>query len=93
MGRVGDGVKVREIFLYAAHADAVAAALDPDTQVRIRVARDGGQDVIELSLSGPEIPEDRVRDVFRRITRLRADTVRRVDDLAQTKPLEDARDF
>lgn len=92
-GRVGDGVKVREIFLYAPHAEALAKALGPAVDVRIRITREGTRDCIALDLSGPPRPQEQVAEAFRSITRLRPDRVRWHDTLTQTSPLEDARDF
>lgn len=92
-GRVGDGVKVREIFLYAPQAQALARAVGPDVDVRIRITREGARDCIALDLSGPPRPDDQVAEAFRSITRLRPDRVRWHQTLTQTAPLEDARDF
>lgn len=92
-GRVGDGVKVREIFLYAPHAAALAANLGPGVTARIRVTREAGRDHISLDLSGPRCSDDVVIETFRKITRLRPDRVRWHQTLPQTPPLEDARDF
>lgn len=92
-GRVGDGVKVREIFLYAAHADALAEAMGDGTDARIRVGRDGGADHIALELTGLRRPDADVRDAFQRITRLRADEIRWTDTPTFPRKLEDTREF
>lgn len=92
-GRVGDGVKVREIFLYATHATALARALGAGTDARIRISRANDKDHIALTLSGPVRPEAEVRAAFQRITRLRPDVVRWQSTLDQTQHLEDAREF
>ncbi len=92
-GRVGDGVKLREIFLYAAHADALAEALGPGVQVRIRVGRKAGADLVTLEMSGPPCPDEETREAFRRITRLRADEIRWTDTPVEGRKLEDSRDF
>ncbi|RFP88492.1 phenylacetate--CoA ligase family protein [Rhodobacteraceae bacterium 63075] len=92
-GRVGDGVKVREIFLYRAHAEALAAALGPDVSARIRVANADGCDRIEIALSGSRCPDAEVQESFRRITRLRADHISWHARFTETDLLEDTRDF
>lgn len=92
-GRVGDGVKVREIFLYSVHARALADALGDDVSASIVVRRDEGRDCIAVDLSGPRCPDDRVQEAFRGITRLRADDIRWHDALPRAVPLEDTRDF
>lgn len=92
-GRVGDGVKVREIFLYASQATAIAAALGTGVHARIRITRVGGRDSITLDLSGPRQPDEMVHDAFRRITRLRPDRLCWHDTLTQPGQVEDARDF
>jgi hypothetical protein len=92
-GRVGDGVKVREIFLYAAQADALARALGDGVATRIRVSREGGKDHIALELTGPPRPEPQVQDAFQRITRLRANAIRWTTTPSFDQPLEDTREF
>ena len=92
-GRVGDGVKVREIFVYAAHMTALAADLGPGVTAALCVTSEDGVDRLTLDLCGPSCPEDRVREAFRRITRLRPDHVRWHDRLPRTTLLEDAREF
>ncbi len=92
-GRIGDGVKVREIFLYAAHAKALAAALGPDVAARIRVVREDGIDRIVIELTGTRCTDGRVQEAFHRITRLRVDHIRWAARLTGTDLLEDNRDF
>jgi phenylacetate-CoA ligase len=92
-GRAGAGVKVREIFVYPAHAEALAARLGPGTAARVVVWREAGQDRITLELSGAPRPEDEVVEAFRRITRLRADRVLWHDAMGEGKLLEDRREF
>ncbi|WP_258523868.1 phenylacetate--CoA ligase family protein [Roseovarius sp. TE539] len=92
-GRVGDGVKVREIFVYATHARALSRSLGGGSEARIRISREGGSDHITLELSGPARPEEEILDAFQRITRLRADTVIRCDRHTISEPLEDNREF
>jgi hypothetical protein len=86
-------VKVREIFVYPAHAEALAARLGPGTAARVVVWREAGQDRITLELSGAPRPEDEVVEAFRRITRLRADRVLWQDAMGEGKLLEDRREF
>lgn len=92
-GRVGDGVKVREIFLYASQVARLAADLGPGVTGCIRITRQSGRDHIALDLSGPPCADETVTETFRRITRLHPDRVRWLETLTQTHPLEDARDF
>ncbi|MGD9864802.1 MAG: phenylacetate--CoA ligase family protein, partial [Pseudodonghicola sp.] len=90
-GRVGAGVKVREIFVYPDHLARLAADLPGIGAARARIGRSDGRDVVTLELTGPPLPEAAVRDAFRRITRLGADRVVWVDSFSIPVPLEDLR--
>jgi phenylacetate-CoA ligase len=90
-GRVGAAVKVREIFVYPLHARQLAEWLDGADEARIRIARAGGRDRIEIELTGRPHPEDEVIDRFRAISRLRADEIRWVETFTINSELEDVR--
>jgi len=92
-GRVGDGVKVREIFLYASHATALAQSLGSGVEASFRVWREDGVDRITIELSGTARPDAEVRDIFHRLTRLRVDYIRRQKRLTNPGLLEDSRVF
>ncbi len=92
-GRVGAGVKVREIFIYPAHLGALAARLDGVEAVRARITRQAGKDHIALEYRGPALPDARIADAFQTVTRLRADTVVRVETFTIETEIDDARRF
>lgn len=91
-GRVGAGVKVREIFVYPDHLERLAAELGGQGRAaRLRIDREGPRDLLTLELTGPPVAEADVRDAFRRITRLRLDRVVAVAGFTIPQPLHDAR--
>lgn len=92
-GRVGAGVKVREIFIYPAHLNAVTTRLDGLESVRACVTRQHGRDHIALEYRGRTLPETAIEEAFRTVTRLRADTVTRVDAFTIETDIDDARRF
>lgn len=95
-GRCGAGVKVREIFLYPHHADALAARLGPGAQARIAIARTAGRDAITLEVAGTQAKDAAIAEAFRALTRLRPDRIRRLGgagDFTIESRLADARDF
>jgi phenylacetate-CoA ligase len=79
-GRVGAAVKVREIFIYPRHVEAVAAQVAGLEQLTLVVTRADHRDEItaQTCLSADvdqAAAETQLRDVFPRITRLRLDHV------------------
>lgn len=91
-GRMGAGVKVREIFIYPDHLTRLAADLPgPGREARAAITREGGRDVITVELTGPPVPEPQVAEAFRRITRLGLDRVVATDRFTIAAPLHDAR--
>lgn len=92
-GRVGDGVKVREIFLYAAHAAALITRLGSVNDARIKVWNEGDIERISLELTGDRCSETEVREAFSQNTRLRADYIDWPLKPTISQPLEDVRYF
>lgn len=98
-GRVGAAVKVREIFVYPKHVEALAAGLDRVEEARVAVQESGGRDEITVELlgsaeTGGADRDSRVVEAFRRLTRLRPDRVHWVASTAEftiDRPLADLR--
>jgi phenylacetate-CoA ligase len=79
-GRVGAAVKIREIFVYPHHVDAVVEQVDGLQELRLSVARTDNRDQITAHLlpsSGADSGtlEAAVHAAFTRVTRLRIDHV------------------
>ncbi|MCC5986352.1 MAG: phenylacetate--CoA ligase family protein [Pararhodobacter sp.] len=90
-GRVGSGVKVREIFIYPHHLARLSLELSGETEARARITREGSRDVITLELTGPRLPEDAVIAAFRRLTRLGVDHLHWIKRFTVSTPLQDDR--
>jgi len=90
-GRVGSGVKVREIFIYPHHLTRLALELSDKCEARARITREAGRDVITLELTGPRLPDDEVLAAFRRLTRLGVDRLVWTDQFTVATPLQDDR--
>ncbi len=91
-GRVGAGVKVKEIFLYPVQARHLAERLGA-SEARIRITRAGGRDRIAIELTGTPVAEDAVREAFFALARLKPDRIDWVRRFTIETALEDARDF
>jgi phenylacetate-CoA ligase len=96
-GRIGAARKIREIFVYPDHLNALAGQIDGLAEARLCVSRENHRATITLELlpSGTKtIPLDAVANCFRTLTRLRADrfiTVPSADAFTHTEPIaEDA---
>lgn len=90
-GRVGSGVKVREIFIYPHHLAQLSRELSDGTEARARITREGGRDVITIELTGPRLPEDDITAAFRRLTRLGVDRLVWTERFTIPAPLQDDR--
>lgn len=91
LGRVGSGVKVREIFVYPDHLVRLARETGPGIEIRARVLREQGRDVILAEVNGPPADPARLRDGFRRITRLNLDRIAQVGAFTFDSALRDDR--
>ncbi len=91
LGRVGSGVKVREIFIYPDHLAWLARELAPGTEIRLCIDRDDGRDVITAEITGPTADPEQLQAAFRRITRLRLDRHAQVAVFTFGQALHDAR--
>lgn len=85
-GRVGQAVKAREIFIYPRQIEDVAIRLEGVRNAQAIVTRPGTREEITLRLepepeaaASPETLKTRAGDVFRELTRLRADHIQLVD--------------
>jgi phenylacetate-coenzyme A ligase PaaK-like adenylate-forming protein len=80
LGRTGQSIKVREIFVYPRHMDEIRARVDGARRVQGTVRRRGGRDEVDLLVEveegadGPAV-EAAVRDACTALTRLRAGNV------------------
>ena len=92
-GRVGAAVKVREIFVYPAHLAGLADNANGVQEARMSVTREGSRDLIRIEYTGAEGREDMLSEAFTKRTRLRADTVVRVDAFSIGGALDDARTY
>lgn len=77
-GRVGAAVKVREIFVYPGHLEALVRQSDGIIAARAEITRQDGRDYITLELvkdgnTGVEPQEEKLRVLFQSLTRLKAD--------------------
>ncbi|MCC5858959.1 MAG: hypothetical protein JJT90_12440 [Ectothiorhodospiraceae bacterium] len=86
-GRVGQAVKAREIFLYPRQIEDIAIRIADVRNAQVIVSRPGTRDEITLRLelektatTEPETLKTSVGDVFRELTRLRADHIEFVED-------------
>ncbi len=86
-GRVGQAVKAREIFIYPRQIEDVAIRLAGVRNAQVIVSRPGTRDEITLRLEleqdaapSPETLKTNAGDLFRELTRLRADHIQLVDD-------------
>lgn len=91
LGRVGSGVKVREIFVYPDHLVRLASELAPGTEIRARVERAAGRDIITAEITGPPVDPEQLQTAFRRITRLRLDRHVQVEAFTFGLVLQDVR--
>lgn len=92
-GRVGAAVKVREIFVYPAHLSGLSNRLPEMDEARMRVTRAGNRDHIRIEFRGGEIQEEKVKEVFVGLTRLKADEIARVAAFTIDRAIEDDRTF
>ncbi len=97
LGRIGDGVKVRGMFVYRQQMEQVLAGYPDVLCYRADVFSDGGKDVLQISLEVSEaIPNDlleKISEHLRQVLRVKAQ-LRLVppDSLDRTqKPLQDHR--
>jgi phenylacetate-CoA ligase len=78
LGRTRQSLKIREIFVYPRHIDAIRARIPGVTKAQGRARRRGGRDEIDLILES-ERPiseiEGEVRSVFESVARVRVGTV------------------
>jgi phenylacetate-coenzyme A ligase PaaK-like adenylate-forming protein len=97
-GRVGAAVKVREIFIYPAHAERLAREIDGIARAALTVSRNANRDEITgLIALAPGIDaaqvEEKLRLAFTSITRLKLDHIKYVgaDEIGE-KLIVDQRD-
>lgn len=89
-GRVGEAVKVREIFVYPRHIRALAEKVAGLAEARAVVTREDGRDTITLEFVAADgLEEGRVHEQFRAETRLKLDRAVRVGEFTISKTLED----
>lgn len=74
LGRVGAGVKLRELFVYPDHLARLAAEIG--APVQLLAQRELGRDVLTL-VTEAGLPDAPLIEAFRRLTRLGADRIRR----------------
>ncbi|BAS26133.1 putative phenylacetate-coenzyme A ligase [Limnochorda pilosa] len=101
LGRVGEAVKVRGMFLYPHHLRELLSRFPELTAVHGRVDREEHRDVLHLAFAADPLPDpDRAQDLRERIvaqarevTRVRPDRIDFLppDALPQGRLLEDAR--
>lgn len=96
-GRVGDSVKVREIFVYPRNLEQLAARIPAVTTARAVVTREGHRDHLLLRVRVSDGTDEAalaesVREAFTAICRLRPDTLEFVrDDLSGEPAVSDRR--
>lgn len=79
LGRVGQSVKAREIFVYPRHAEDVVRRVDGVERLQVVVARPAEREEVtlraEVAGCGAGVVEERLREAFSEVCRLRADHV------------------
>lgn len=91
LGRTGQSVKVREIFVYPRHMDEIRARVEGVAAVQGTARRRNGRDEVDLSLVldagvGLADVERAVRDAFTAVTRLRPGAIETMDALEPGAP-------
>lgn len=89
-GRVGAAVKVREIFVYPGHLEALVRRMDGLAAARAEITRRNGRDYIALELvkdknNGSNLREEKVLSLFQSLTRLKADSIHWLESEAEFK--------
>src|SRR6516164_757741 len=96
-GRVGAAVKVREIFIYPAHAERLVREIDGIARTAFTVSRNANRDeitgLVALAPGTSAVQvEDKLRQAFSSITRLKLDQIKDVGaDEIGDKPIVDQR--
>jgi len=96
-GRVGAAVKVREIFIYPAHAERLVREIDGIARTAFTVSRNANRDeitgLVALAPGTSAVQvEDKLRQAFSSITRLKLDQIKYVGaDEIGDKPIVDQR--
>lgn len=93
-GRTGEGVKVREIFVYPRHIRALSEVLPGVAGARARVSRENSREMLRLELKcgGEAPPVDEIGQAFRRLTRLKLDSIDIVEEFTIPEDLQDLKD-
>lgn len=93
-GRSGEGVKVREIFVYPRHIRALSERIGSVREARAKVTRQGSREAIslELQVAGDPPALEEIENAFRQLTRLKPDSVAFVENFTVPETLQDLKD-
>lgn len=95
MGRSGEAIKVRGMFLHPNALRAGLAAFENIEKFQAVVERDGARDVVTLQviLSGGTIDEDAIKSAVTTASRLTINKIEVVDSIEGSRLVRDARQF
>lgn len=92
MGRSGEAIKVRGMFLHPNALRAAAAAFPAIKQIQAVVGRDGARDTVTLHVVGNVNPDELAKAV-KETARLSVDSVKVVESIEGTRLVRDTRTF
>lgn len=92
MGRSGEAIKVRGMFLHPNALRAASAAFPAIKQIQAVVGRDGARDTVTLHVVGDVNPDELAKAV-KETARLSIDSVKVVESIEGTRLVRDTRTF